>query len=102
MNVITGTVKNGLIVLDDPGDLPDGSRVVVQPVETVEIFGMSEAEWRNSPEAITDWIAWYDSLQPIEISAADEAELKAFRERQKELGKTNFDERSERLRRVWQ
>jgi hypothetical protein len=102
MSVITGTVKNGLIVLDEPGDLPDGSRVLVQPVETAETFGMSEVEWQDSPEAIADWIAWYDSLQPIELSAADEEELRAFRERQKELGKTSFDERSERLRKIWQ
>lgn len=102
MSVITGTVKNGLIVLDEPGNLPDGSRVVVQPVEAVETFGMSEAEWRDTPEAIADWIAWYDSLEPIELSAGDEAELKAFRGCQKELGKANFDERSERLRKIWQ
>lgn len=102
MGVITGTVKNGLIVLDEPGELPDGSRVVVHPVETMETIGMSEADWDDSPEAIADWISWYDSLEWIELPAADEAALKAFRERQKELGKANFDERSERLRSIWQ
>lgn len=83
MSVMTGTVKNGLIVLDEPGDLPDGSRVVVQPVEPLETFGMSEVEWQDSPEAIADWIAWYDSLEPIELSAADQAEIKAFRGQQR-------------------
>lgn len=57
MSAITGTVKNGLIVLDEPGDLPEGSRVVVQPVESAETFGMSESEWQDNPEAIADWIA---------------------------------------------
>ena len=52
--MITGTVKNGLIVLDDPGDLPDGSRVFVHPIERAETIGMSEAEWQASPEAIAD------------------------------------------------
>lgn len=98
MNALMGTVKNGLVVLDEPGDLPDGSRVVVQPVESLETFGVSEADWRDSPQAIADWIGWYDSLEPIELTAAAEAEFAAFRERQKELGKTSFDERSERLR----
>lgn len=102
MNALTGTVKNGLIVLDEPGDLPDGSRVVVQALETLETFGVSEADWRDSPEAIADWIGWYDSLEPIELTAAAEAELEALRGRQKELGKSGFDERSERLRRIWQ
>jgi hypothetical protein len=102
MSVITGTVRNGLIVLDEPSDLPDGSRAVVQPVGTAETFGMSETEWQDGPEAIADWINWYGSLEAIELSAADEAELKAFRERQKELGKASFDERTDRLRRIWQ
>lgn len=102
MSVITGTVKNGLIELDEPGYLPDGSRVVVQPVESAESVGMSEAQWQDSPEAIADWIAWYDSLEPIELSTADEAEIRAFRERQQEVGKTSFGDRSERLRKIWQ
>jgi hypothetical protein len=91
MNVITGTVKNGLIVLDEPADLRDGSRVVVQPVETVESFGLSESDWRDTPEAIADWIDWYDSLEPIELSAADDQALEAFRARQQEIGKSSFD-----------
>lgn len=102
MSAITGTVKNGLIVLDEPGDLPEGGRVVVQPVESAENLGMSESEWQDSPEAIADWIAWYDSLEPLELSAADEAQIKAFRERQRQLGKSSFDERSERVQKVWQ
>lgn len=102
MIAITGTIKNGLVVLDEPGDLPDGSRVLVQPIEFAGSFTMSEADWQDSPEAIADWIAWYDSLEPVELSAADEAELKTFRERQKEFDKTNFSERSDRLRRIWQ
>lgn len=89
-------------MLDEPRELPDGSRVIVHPVEIAETVGMSEAAWEDSPDAIADWIAWYDSLERIELSAADEAELNAFRERQKELGKTNFDDRSERLRKIWQ
>lgn len=102
MSVITGTVKNGLIVLDEAANLPDGSRVVVHPIESVETIGVSEAEWPDTPEAIADWIAWYDSLEAIELSAADEQALGAFRRRQKELGKSAFDERSDRLQKIWQ
>jgi hypothetical protein len=101
MRVITGTVRNGLIVLEDPANLPEGSRVVVQPIDTVESIGMSESAWQDSPEEIADWLAWYDSLEAIELSAVDEAELEAFREHQKELGKLSFDERSERLQKIW-
>ncbi len=102
MIAITGTVKNGLVVLDEPAVLPDGSRVVVQPVESAETFGLSESDWQDTPEAIADWIAWYDSLKPIELSAADERAIEGFRQRQKEAGKFTFDERADRLRKIWQ
>ncbi|HEX7377878.1 MAG TPA: hypothetical protein VF278_12230 [Pirellulales bacterium] len=97
MNWITGTVKNGLIVLNEPARLPDGSRVIVQAPEAAKTFGIGEADWQDTPEAIADWIIWYDSLEPIEVSTADERALKAFRERQKEAGKTAFDEQAQRL-----
>jgi hypothetical protein len=102
MSAITGTVRDGSVILDEPALLPEGSRVVVQPIETVAPLGISEADWQDTPEAIADWIAWYDSLQPIEVSAADEQAIEAFRRRQKEAGKAAFDERAERLREIWQ
>lgn len=35
MNSITGTVKNGVVILDEPAEIRDGSRVVVQPLECI-------------------------------------------------------------------
>lgn len=102
MIAATGTVMNGLVVLDEPVPFPDGSRVLVRPVEIVESSAASEAGWQDSPEAIRDWIAWYDSLESIEVSAADQQALGTFRQRQKEIGESDFDERVERLRKIWQ
>ncbi|HVA47879.1 MAG TPA: hypothetical protein VNH11_16035 [Pirellulales bacterium] len=102
MLAITGIVKNGCVVLDEPAVLPDGSRVVVRPVESPLTFGLSESDWQDTPEAIADWIAWYDSLEPIELSVADGQAIEAFRQRQKEVGEATFDERADRLRRTWQ
>ncbi len=34
-----GHIKNGMAVLDEPGDLPEGTPVVIQPVGT---FGFQE------------------------------------------------------------
>jgi hypothetical protein len=90
LSAMTGTVKNGLIVLDEPAALPDGSRVVVQPVGSAERFGLSESDWMDTPEAITDWIAWYDSLEPIALPAADERAIEGFRQRQKEVGTSTY------------
>lgn len=101
MSVLTGTVKNGLIILDDPASLPEGSRVLVRPAAASGDFGMSEADWHDTPEAIADWLAWYDSLEPIEISTSEREATDAFRDRQKEHGKSAFDERCERLCEIW-
>ena len=102
MSLITGTVKNGLVVLDEPTGLPDGSRVVVQPVETAETFGISESDWQDTPEAVTDWLMWYESLEPLKLSVDDEESLNAFRQCQKEESKLAFDDRADRLRKIWQ
>jgi hypothetical protein len=102
MGAITGRVEHGLVVLDEPASLADGSRVVVQPIESTEPLGLSESEWQDTPEAIADWIAWYDSLEPVELSANDEQAIAAHRQRQQELAKSAFDERAERLRKIWQ
>jgi hypothetical protein len=102
MSAMTGTVKNGLVVLDEPAVLPDGSRVVVQPVGSAEMFGLSESDWKDTPEVIADWIAWYDSLEHIALPAAEERAIEGFRQRQKEVGTSTFDERADRLRKIWQ
>ena len=65
MNAIKGTVKNGMIVPDQPVNWPEGRRVVIEPVPEIETFGISEEDWSDSPEAIADWLKWYASLEPF-------------------------------------
>lgn len=101
MSENTGTVKNGLVVLDDASGFAEGSRVVVLPVESSMGIGLCESEWQDTPEAIADWIAWYDSLEPLEMEKSDEQAVAAFREQQKQAGISGFDERAERLSKIW-
>lgn len=102
MSAITGRVENGLVILDEPASLAEGSRVVVQPLDGAEPLGVSESQWQDTPEAIADWIAWYDSLEPIILSPDDEQSMAAYRQRQHEIGKSAFDERADRVRKIWQ
>lgn len=102
MSAITGRVENGLVILDEPASLPEGSRVVVQPLESAASLGLREDNWQDTPEAIADWIAWYDSLEPIVLSPDEEQAIEAFRQRAKEFGKSGFDERADRLSKIWQ
>ena len=68
MSTITGTWKAGHVVLDGVADWPEGCRVLVEPLSTEHGIGLAEADWLDSPEAIADWLQWYDSLEPLEIT----------------------------------
>ncbi len=102
MSAFKGTVHNGQVVLDNPADLPEGSRVLVEPITEEEPLGIREEDWPDTPEAIAAWLRWYDSLEPIERTPEEEAEWQAARSAQKEREKAAFGERAEKLRRMWE
>lgn len=95
MNAITATWKNGQIRPDEPTDWPDGCRLRIEPLDQQGALGMHEEDWSNTPEAISDWLSWYDSLEPLEFTAEEEAELEAWRRRAKEFSVANVDKRVE-------
>jgi hypothetical protein len=76
----TGTWKNGQIILDEPADWSEGCRVVVTPGKSLEVYGMSEEEQSNDPEAIARWLAEFDAIPPWQMTAEEEAEWQAARQ----------------------
>ena len=102
MNAVKGTVQNGHVVLDNPTVLPEGSRVIVETITEDETVGMREEDWQDTPEAVTAWLRWYDSLEPLERTPQEEAEWRTAREAQKEREKAAFGERAEKVRRMWE
>ncbi len=85
MNAIRATWTGGRIVPDGPVDWPEGSRLLIESdPETPEPLGVREEEWSNSHEAIADWLAWYDSLEPLVFAPDEEADLAAWRQKVKE------------------
>jgi hypothetical protein len=95
-------MRNGHIVLDNPADLPEGCRVLVEPIAEEETFGIREEDWQDTPEAIAAWLHWYDSLEPLQLTPQEEAEEQAARQAQREREKAAFAERAEKLRRIWE
>jgi hypothetical protein len=79
MNALQGTVKNGQIVLDDPAELPEGSRVEVLPVEAARpTLGMREEDWPTTPEGIAALLARMDQVEPGWLSLEDDAVWRAI------------------------
>jgi hypothetical protein len=91
VEVIRATWKNGQIVPDSPVDWPEGCRLVVEPdVPQPESIGVRDEDWSNAPEAIADWLAWYDSLEPLQFTAQEKADLQAWRQKMKEYTIANM------------
>ena len=93
MNAVKGTWKNGRIVLDGPIDWPDGCRLAIAPLPEEEIVGIREEDWPTTPEAMADWLKWYDSLEPLEITADEAVEFEAWRRKVKEYSIAKTEER---------
>jgi hypothetical protein len=85
MTAIRATWKGGKIVPDGPVDWPEGCRLLIEPdLDDSGPIGIREEDWSDSPEAIADWLAWYDSLEPLILTPEEEADLAAWRQRIKE------------------
>ena len=102
MNAIKGTVKDGRLEIVVPTNWPDGTEVIVQPVSPERSFGVDEEDWSDSPEAISEWLQWYDSLEPLIFREEERAAWGIARREQKDLEKATFNERGQKLQRMWE
>ena len=93
MNAITGTWKDGRIILDDVADWPDGCRVVVAPAAP-DLAGDNQAD---DPESIARWIAAFDAIPPLNMTPGEEAEWQAARAAQKQFEIATAEQRAKRI-----
>jgi hypothetical protein len=102
LTAIKGTVTNGQIILDHPTDLPEGARVIVEPVLLEEPPTVREDDWQDTPEAIASWLQWYESLEPLEMTLEEEENWCITLREVKERVKVAFESRAEKLQRMWE
>jgi hypothetical protein len=102
MNTVKGVVKNGQVVLDEPAQLPEGTRVEVVPVDAAPKLGMREEDWPVTPEGIAALLARMDQVEPGWLSPEDEAAWRTALQEQKEFEKARFFEDAEKLQRMWE
>jgi hypothetical protein len=92
MHAIKATWTNGQIVPAEPVDWPEGSELIVEPLVDGETakeeklsrkydkIGVDESEWDDSPEGIAEWRAWLKTIEPLEYTDQELAELERYRE----------------------
>jgi hypothetical protein len=76
---IDGTFTKGQVVLDGLPDWPEGCRLHIEPV----LAEPSDNDAPESPEEIEEWLRWYRSLEPLEFTPEEEAELASRRQKRK-------------------
>ncbi len=101
MTTRTAIVRNGQLELSQPLDLPDGTEVEIRLPEPAGIAVFREDEGEVTPEEIARTLAIMEKIEPFEMSDEERAALEADRQARKEWEKAHFDERAEKLRRVW-
>ena len=91
MSTIAGTYQQGRIVLQSPVDWPEGARVEVMLVEPgIDKIGMTEEEWPSDPQGIAELLARMDQCEPLEMTAEEQADLAAWRQKVKERSLTKM------------
>ncbi len=102
-NAPQGTIKNGQIILDDPSELAEGTRVEVLPVEGARpSLGMREEDWPTTADGIAALLSRMDQVEPGWLSPQDDAAWRAALRTQREMEKARFFEDAEELRRMWE
>lgn len=91
MKAVEATVQNRRIEVPAPADCPDGTRVMVDvmPVPAGnrldDVDFMTEAEQSDDPAALDRWIAELEALPGITMKPEEEAEMHAWRKKEKEF-----------------
>jgi hypothetical protein len=81
MTSIKAIVRDGRIQLKVPGDLPDGTEVLVDvTLSFPETVGVDESQWRDDPEALADWAAWLPTIEPIVLTPEERAARDRYEE----------------------
>ena len=78
MTTVKAVVRNGRIEVAAPLDLPDGTELTI-PIPGPTTLGLKEEDWSDAPEDVEAWINWYNSLEPLEFTAAERAAWEAAR-----------------------
>ncbi len=82
--ILQGVIKSGQVVLPHPAAVPDGTAVTVLTHGSTGTLGIPDDQWPTDPEGIALLVERMERVEPFEMSAAEEAEIAAWRQKVKE------------------
>ena len=71
--------------------------VVVQVTPLDQSIGLSECDWDDSPEGIADWLNWLDSIEPLNFTEQELADIEANCHSQKRWEYQMFSAHADKL-----
>jgi hypothetical protein len=97
MHAIKGTYQNGQITLSEPTDWAEGTKVLVEPIQTESTRDTEEKDWPTDAESIAHWIAEFDAIPPLVMTPEEEAEWQASRKARKDYELSQWQEHHKKL-----
>jgi hypothetical protein len=79
MNPVKATYTNGQILPCGPVDWPEGSELLVEPVNGEPKIGLDESEWLDTSEARKEWSAWLKTIEPLILTDEERTSLEEYR-----------------------
>ena len=98
MNAIRGKWKEGRVVVEEAVDWPEGCELVVCPVAVND--SIDDAVGSNDPAAIARWIAEFERIPPLEMTAEEDAEWQAARQAQRDFELKTFEKRADQIQKA--
>ena len=87
--------KDGQVVVEEAVDWPDGCELEVRPM--TRHGSVADLVESNDPETIARWIAEFQAIPPLQLTAAEEAEWQAARQAQREFELQTFQQRADQI-----
>ena len=98
MNTMMGTYLDGQIVPDSVPSWANGVRIVME----VDVASCEPTDDQgDDPESIARWLAWYDALEPLILTAEDEQRIADARKDHRERELATWGERNEKLEQLF-
>jgi hypothetical protein len=102
MKTIRTVWRNGQIVPTQTVDWPEGTALSVGPVGETLVNDRDSDLLGDDPASIARRLAWFDSLEPLCFTPDDEAAWQAARRDRRDWEKSQFNDRAERLKEMFE